>query len=296
MPETLKRKRSGAQIEFDGHVYATLDGADPDGVLPFTFRVGHDKDYMTLPSGWELAPSTPDIIQQVIAKHNWSTCSLVAADGFAYFTKTGDHIAGKRRELGGCLAKKGVSYRPARKGRNSFRILIRKHSCAVQEGPEKYALELTSALWAEKRFTDCEVICGEQVTPCHRAVLAKASPVFERMLTAPMSEATERQLRISGVEPETLQFMLQFAYTGELSTEVTDFAELLCLGDCYEMAGLVTNCAEQALERLTTENVAAVVRAFRSCQEKPAMEGMWARLTELLNSKAELLSAVLLTL
>eukprot|EP00442_Polarella_glacialis_P023514 CAMPEP_0115071634 /NCGR_PEP_ID=MMETSP0227-20121206/13779_1 /TAXON_ID=89957 /ORGANISM="Polarella glacialis, Strain CCMP 1383" /LENGTH=71 /DNA_ID=CAMNT_0002458283 /DNA_START=20 /DNA_END=232 /DNA_ORIENTATION=+ len=71
MPETLKRKRSGPQIEFDGHVYATLDGADPDGGLPDTAVKWSDKDYMALPSGWELAPSTPDIIQQVVAKHNW---------------------------------------------------------------------------------------------------------------------------------------------------------------------------------------------------------------------------------
>ena len=67
-------------------------------------------------------------------------------------------------------------------------------------------------------FTDCMVVCQDQDFPCHRAVLASASPVFERMLNTDMRVGNERRIDVDDVEPCSMKALLKALYIGEGSS------------------------------------------------------------------------------
>ncbi|CAE7221288.1 UBB [Symbiodinium sp. CCMP2456] len=67
-----------------------------------------------------------------------------------------------------------------------FVIKLQKTEPAHNVG---YPQKITRQIWGDRRFTDVEVICGEQHFPVHRAVLAAASTVFAAMLGAEMKES-----------------------------------------------------------------------------------------------------------
>eukprot|EP00439_Symbiodinium_sp_Y106_P023605 s3429_g2.t2 len=92
-----------------------------------------------------------------------------------------------------------------------FVIKLQKTEPAHNVG---YPQKITRQIWGDRRFTDVEVICGEQHFPVHRAVLAAASTVFAAMLGAEMKESHAREIVISDTDEESVQHMLEYIYTG----------------------------------------------------------------------------------
>merc|ERR1712107_205038 len=100
-------------------------------------------------------------------------------------------------------------------------------------GEAEYCSELTAGMWMDKRFADCDIVCAETVTPCHRAVLARASPVLDKMLTSGMLEPQKQRIVICETEPEAVQALLVFAYTGKVECTDNTLPEVLRLADFY---------------------------------------------------------------
>ena len=71
------------------YLYASLDNADPKSV-----SVGTQQTHLALPDGWEIAPSEPLVVSEIIAKHPWGTHVVVCANGNAYSTTL--HELGRR--------------------------------------------------------------------------------------------------------------------------------------------------------------------------------------------------------
>jgi len=106
-----------------GYIYATMDFANPSGDDddgPPT--AGCQKEFLSLPKGWRLAPSTSDS-QKVSSAHGWNTDCLSFSDGQSWATDASyeENSCGSRT----LLSNKNGQYRPQLNDEVNRRILIR---------------------------------------------------------------------------------------------------------------------------------------------------------------------------
>mmetsp|Transcript_113488 Transcript_113488/g.321438 ORF Transcript_113488/g.321438 Transcript_113488/m.321438 type:complete len:287 (-) Transcript_113488:79-939(-) len=263
--EKLTEQQRAGLVTFNGYRYGTLD------FTPFSeTAIGTQSAPIKLKPSWELAPNEPDIVTHVIAAHPWGTHVLVAADGSGFYTRA--NPAPGNILTTGVLREEGGGYVPSS---SSLRILIRARAPRSEEG---HCKALMLDMWKRRVLTDCEVHCSDKVFPCHRAVLAHASPVFEKMLTSEMEEARQQRIVIRDAEPQVVEALLEFSYTGKLACGEEDVVNLLSLADCYQMRSLVQVCAEEAVASVSADNVLGVIRATRSMRMSPDIAGTFDRL------------------
>ena len=100
---------------------------------------------------------------------------------------------------------------------------------------------------------------GEEV-PCHKIVLAAASPVLEAMVENKHREAIESKANIK-LSAEVGRSFLRYLYTGEVQEEVlkehtTAFLEM---GEMYELNELKDMAEKALLSQLDKENMVEMV-------------------------------------
>ena len=60
-----------------------------------------------------------------------------------------------------------------------------------------------------------KVACGDRVFECHQFMLSSRSPVFRAMFQSDMTEAATKRVDIQDLQPDTVNDMLLYIYTGE---------------------------------------------------------------------------------
>jgi len=129
-------------------------------------------------------------------------------------------------------------------------------------------------LLSDPKHSDIVLKCGGTRFPCHKAILAVRSAVFDRMFDQNMMEAQTGEVDISDVDPETLKLMLEFIYSGQVEDE-NYTAELLYAADKYELSGLVNLCANQFKSEVTPDTAAGIILlADRHCLTQLKQEVM----------------------
>jgi len=146
-------------------------------------------------------------------------------------------------------------------------------------------------LWAERRFTDAEVCCGESRFPVHRAVLCAKSRVFAALFEGGGQEAATSQVDMSGEDSGAVAALLEHIYTGSLP-EGASATRLLPLADRYEVFDCVDDCAE-ALEALVLQRPAEALRALRPYQQDGRLRASWQRACDAVLADRALAMAVL---
>lgn len=110
-------------------------------------------------------------------------------------------------------------------------------------------------LWSSGTWSDVTLEAMGRQLKVHRVILAARSPVFERMFSAGMTEATTGTVAIPDVAPEVLEVLCEFIYTDTVKDEAwsTDesIRDLMLAAKKYELPGLVCLCASKALSRVT---------------------------------------------
>lgn len=124
---------------------------------------------------------------------------------------------------------------------------------------------------------------------CHRAVLAGASPVFAKMLESSMVEGTRRQAELQE-QPEDIEAMLKFVYTGELSKN--NHAALLLLADKYELQDLFDTVVSVIVDGPSPETIAPTLRALRALTRHEKAKQAWHSLLAVVKTRDDLLEAV----
>lgn len=106
-----------------GYIYATLDFANPagddDGGAPTN---GRQPRFLSLPSGWQIAPATRDS-KKVTSNFGWSTDCLTFSDGSSWYTSDAidNGFCGKNT----LRSNKKHQHRPKKISDQSRRILMR---------------------------------------------------------------------------------------------------------------------------------------------------------------------------
>ena len=83
-----------------------------------------------------------------------------------------------------------------------------------------------------------------------------------------MIEAREGQVEIDDFEADTLETMVNFMYTGNVSDEKMIHSDLLRLAEKYNIINLVDFCAKYLEENLSLENALDVLYASHSTNKK----------------------------
>jgi len=109
----------------------------------------------------------------------------------------------------------------------------------------------------DKEFTDIKIQCGGQSFDCHMVILAARSPVFKAMFQSNMKEKQTQTVNIDDFKAEVVGEMLNFIYTGNVSSQdaILDIAsELLKVADKYQLDLLKNICEESLCSILKVNN------------------------------------------
>ncbi|UYV69899.1 SPOPL [Cordylochernes scorpioides] len=127
-----------------------------------------------------------------------------------------------------------------------------------QEPKSRWSEDMRSLLESHK-FSDVALkACGHKVL-AHKNILAARSPVFAAMFEHDMKENRESLVEIEDMEPEVLEEMVRFIYTGQ-SPKLDSMADrLLPAADMYGLERLKAMCEVSLASTLTSENAMKVL-------------------------------------
>eukprot|EP00092_Neocalanus_flemingeri_P033277 GFUD01036189.1.p1 GENE.GFUD01036189.1~~GFUD01036189.1.p1 ORF type:complete len:367 (-),score=88.61 GFUD01036189.1:75-1175(-) len=112
---------------------------------------------------------------------------------------------------------------------------------SVMENTTRLVASMKS-LMLDAKHSDVVLKCKGEKFHCHRSILGARSAVFSKMFDSDMKEATSGLVVIDDVEPDILEIMVEFVYTGEVTKQVDDLTKLVYVGDKYELEGLLDFC------------------------------------------------------
>ncbi len=122
---------------------------------------------------------------------------------------------------------------------------------------QKQLGEQLEKVFSEKRLTDVKIECQGGTFDCHKAILAARSPVFLAMFEANMKENETNIVNFDDFKARIVAEMLNFIYTGNISSEDTlseIASELLAAADKYQLDLLKSICEEEFCSTLEATN------------------------------------------
>lgn len=129
---------------------------------------------------------------------------------------------------------------------NNTISLVPSEKAVKEIGASRLASDIKSLLTNAEEYSDFTISCEDDIfhchIHCHETILRMRSPVFARMFEQKMSESTNRVLSICDVKEDTVEALLEYIYTGEITMKVENESELLYIADKYEIAGLLELC------------------------------------------------------
>ncbi|KAK7916748.1 hypothetical protein WMY93_012509 [Mugilogobius chulae] len=125
------------------------------------------------------------------------------------------------------------------------------HACNI--------LQQLKALYDEAQLTDIVVEVDHGKTfSCHRNVLAAISPYFRSMFTSGLTESSQREVRIVGVESESMHLVLDYAYTSRVTLSESNVQALFTAASIFQIPALQDQCAQFMISRLDPQNCIGV--------------------------------------
>ena len=128
----------------------------------------------------------------------------------------------------------------------AFEINRYKHSAKL--------LHLINEFRKDGRLCDVILKVGTMEISTHRAVLAASSPYFRAMFTTNMAEATQDVVTMKDIDPDVLDRIVEFIYTGHLDVTVDNVQDLLAAASLIQLESVQEICCEFLKEHLEPAN------------------------------------------
>uniref|UniRef100_A0A8C5R6X6 Kelch repeat and BTB domain containing 8 n=1 Tax=Leptobrachium leishanense TaxID=445787 RepID=A0A8C5R6X6_9ANUR len=93
---------------------------------------------------------------------------------------------------------------------------------------------------------------------CHRNVLAAISPYFRSMFTSGLTESSQKEVRLVGIEAESMQLVLNYAYTSHTRLTEANVQALFTAASIFQISSLQDMCANYMISRLDPQNCIGV--------------------------------------
>jgi len=139
------------------------------------------------------------------------------------------------------------------------------------------------ALWRQE-FPDYKLVAetGEEL-PCHRAFLAKNSPVFKRMLASDFKEGKEGKTEIKDFDYETISSLLEFLYAektdGRRDIDPNRMTpKLLELAHMFQFEELEKGCIQHLKGHVTDDNAMEIWAIANGLQSRALKEAVFDKL------------------
>ena len=131
----------------------------------------------------------------------------------------------------------------------------------TEEASARKCLEDMGNVLAAGKFPDVTISCQGKQFPCHKAILAGRSTVFEAMFTHNMKESLENEVLVEDIGADTCEEMLFFIYSGKVKNLKENAVNLLAAGEKYDLKELKQECEESLYLNLEVDNVIDVLVA-----------------------------------
>ncbi|XP_051482843.1 kelch-like protein 30 isoform X3 [Apus apus] len=92
---------------------------------------------------------------------------------------------------------------------DDFDFCLPSHAQGVLEGLQR--------LRANPKLADVTLVAGGREFPCHRGILALCSHYFHAMFSGDFAESIAARVELKEVDPDVLEMLLDFAYTGKVT-------------------------------------------------------------------------------
>uniref|UniRef100_T1JDR2 Kelch-like protein diablo n=1 Tax=Strigamia maritima TaxID=126957 RepID=T1JDR2_STRMM len=112
--------------------------------------------------------------------------------------------------------------------------------------------DMTDEMRVQGTFTDISLACGARVFTAHKAVLCASSPYFKELLGG----GDENSIELEGVDPDPMEELLHFMYTGYLTVSAEEKERLksvLFVADFLQMREVYDFCCCQILQAMSMQ-------------------------------------------
>lgn len=157
-------------------------------------------------------------------------------------------------------------------------------------GPCTHAQKFVERLHRKRKFADTTIRCGSASMEVHACLLAD-SPVFEKMLEAPMIEGTSRVIDIDDFSMETVGQFFELWYTGSCCS-TSNWSEILLLADKYQVFSVVDVCISKMHVTLSAETVVSYFSALNKTAHLLESETARQKLIKCVQAREDLVAAL----
>ena len=135
--------------------------------------------------------------------------------------------------------------------------------------PKKQRFNVLESVYEKMEDTNFTLIFEGKEVPCHKHILAAASPVLEAMVKNKHREAVECEATMVDLSEEAGQAFLRYIYTGKVQENLLNKLALafLALGEMHDLQDLKNMAVTELLGRLEKENMvdmASIGEFFRA--------------------------------
>uniref|UniRef100_A0AAV2MJH0 BTB domain-containing protein n=1 Tax=Knipowitschia caucasica TaxID=637954 RepID=A0AAV2MJH0_KNICA len=116
-----------------------------------------------------------------------------------------------------------------------------------------------------KQLCDVLLIAGDHKIPAHRLVLSAVSDYFAAMFTNDVREAKQEEIKMEGVDPDALQSLVQFSYSGVLELKEETIESLLAAACLLQLSQVIQVCCNFLMKQLHPSNCLGI-RSFADAQ------------------------------
>ncbi|XP_021008773.1 kelch-like protein 4 isoform X1 [Mus caroli] len=128
-----------------------------------------------------------------------------------------------------------------------------------------YTLCKMESYLKERKLCDVLLIAGPLKIPAHRLVLSAVSDYFAAMFTNDVLEARQEEVKIEGVDPNALNSLVQYAYTGVLQLREDTIENLLSAACLLQLTQVIDVCCNFLIKQLHPSNCLGI-RSFGDAQ------------------------------
>lgn len=131
------------------------------------------------------------------------------------------------------------------------------------------ACQVLAELRKTGELCDAVIKVGELSFPVHRNILSACSPYFRVLFTNIRFDQNDQEIRITGINPDSMAAIIDYAYTRHVKLDWTNIEELLPAADRFLVSGLMRPCCEFLKKGINPQNCIGIrnfARAY-SCQD-----------------------------
>ncbi|XP_062845016.1 kelch-like protein 10 [Trichomycterus rosablanca] len=134
---------------------------------------------------------------------------------------------------------------------------------------EMSACSVFSELQLEGKLCDVIIQVKNVTFSAHKIILCGCSSYFRTLFTSGWSESGKQNYTITGVSPEIMQLIIQYAYTRYVNVTHGNVEELLAAADMLAVLGVVKKCCCFLRHQLCPRNCVGIWRyaGWYSCED-----------------------------